>query len=98
MSKPLDFSRLEKFEKPAPSKGQGAPETAPTSLSQQAAPAARWPSREPAQEGQFTIRARIDQIERFKALCRPPGGGRFTYGELLERMMDLYEREGQGGR
>lgn len=56
------------------------------------APSAAWSRREAPQEGQFTIRARLDAIDRFKRLCRPPGGGRFTYGEMLEKLMDEYER------
>lgn len=54
-------------------------------------PAAGWSRREAPKESQFTIRARIDTIERFKRLCRPPSGGRFTYGEMLERLMDKAE-------
>jgi hypothetical protein len=50
-----------------------------------------WSRREAPRESQFTIRARVDTIERFKQLCRPPGGGRFTYGEMLERLMDKAE-------
>lgn len=52
-----------------------------------------WSRREAPQESQFTIRARIDTIERFKKMCRPPGGGRFTYGEMLERLMDAAENK-----
>lgn len=51
-----------------------------------------WSRREAPEESQFTIRARVKTIERFKQLCRPPGGGRFTYGEMLERLMDNVER------
>ncbi len=54
-------------------------------------PAIGWSRREAPKESQFTIRARVDTIERFKQLCRPPGGGRFTYGEMLERLMDKAE-------
>jgi|GEM_PF-5200702 hypothetical protein len=50
-----------------------------------------WSRREAPQEGQFTIRARLETIERFKQLCRPPGGGRFTYGEMLEILMNKAE-------
>ncbi len=51
----------------------------------------QWERREAPQEGQFTIRANLDTIARFKAMCRPKGGGRFTYGEMLERLMDQAE-------
>ena len=54
-------------------------------------PGTGWARREAPKESQFTIRARINTIERFKRLCRPPGGGRFTYGEMLERLMDKAE-------
>lgn len=54
-------------------------------------PGAGWSRREAPKESQFTIRARVDTIERFKQLCRPPGEGRFTYGEMLERLMDKAE-------
>ena len=56
--------------------------------------AGNWDRREAPQEGQFTIRAPLDVIARFKARCRPPKGGRFTYGEMLEMLMD--DTEGQG--
>lgn len=52
-----------------------------------------WSRREAPKESQFTIRARVNTIERFKKMCRPAGGGRFTYGEMLERLMD--EAEGR---
>jgi len=50
-----------------------------------------WSRREAPRESQFTVRARVDTIERFKQLCRPPGGGRYTYGEMLELLMDRAE-------
>lgn len=52
-----------------------------------------WDRREAPQEGQFTIRARLDVIARFKARCRPPKGGRYTYGEMLEMLMDETEEK-----
>ncbi len=54
-------------------------------------PGTGWSRREAPKESQFTIRARVDTIDRFKKMCRPPGGGRFTYGEMLERLMDQAE-------
>lgn len=54
-------------------------------------PGTGWSRREASNESQFTIRARVDTIERFKKMCRPAGGGRFTYGEMLERLMDKAE-------
>lgn len=54
-------------------------------------PGAGWSRREAPKESQFTIRARVDTIARFKKICRPPGGGRFTYGEMLDQLMDKAE-------
>lgn len=47
----------------------------------------KWPSREPVREGQFTIRARLDVIERFRILCKDD---RRTYADMLEILMDSY--------
>lgn len=55
-------------------------------------PRSEWSRREAPRESQFTIRANIDTIERFKKLCRPPSGGRFTYGEMLEILVDKAEK------
>lgn len=54
-------------------------------------PGTGWARREAPKESQFTIRARVNTIERFKKMCRPPRGGRFTYGEMLEQLMDKAE-------
>ena len=54
-------------------------------------PGTGWSRREAPQESQFTIRARLETIERFKKMCRPPGGGRFTYAEMLDKLMDKME-------
>ena len=51
-----------------------------------------WERREAPKESQFTIRANVDTIKRFKQLCRPAGGGRFTYGEMLEILVRNAER------
>jgi hypothetical protein len=64
---------------------QQASQRADTSV---ADPSIGWSRREAPIESQFTIRARVDTIERFKQMCRPSGGGRFTYGEMLERLMN----------
>lgn len=76
------FSKMEPVQEPT-----FKPKPAPSG-------AGGWDRREAPQEGQFTIRARLDVIERFKARCRPPKGGRYTYGEMLEMLMD--EIDGQG--
>jgi len=84
----LDFSKLDEpvvSKKTSQPAGQGAqPKSKP--------PVERWPSREPIQEGQFTVRAKLETIERFKTMCRPEGGGRFTYGEMLDKLMDIADR------
>lgn len=91
--KPLEIGALDDF---APRKSEPAtrPKTQKAAAPEPAAPAQdAWQRREASPESQFTIRARIDTIERFKRMCRPAAGGRFTYGEMLERLMDRAEDE-----
>jgi hypothetical protein len=57
-------------------------------VAQSGASGSDWNRREAPREGQFTIRAKLDTIARFKSLCRPRSGGRYTYGEMLEILMD----------
>lgn len=45
----------------------------------------RWPSREPITDGQFTIRAPLATIDRFKKLCKDD---RRTYADMLNILMD----------
>lgn len=94
--KELDIGSLDDF---TPRKSQSlqvdpaqkpAPKTKPAPSR-----AGGWERREAPQEGQFTIRARLDVIDRFKARCRPPKGGRYTYGEMLEMLMDETDRQGR---
>ena len=47
-----------------------------------------WPSRETPQEGQFTIRASLNTITRFRQMCKDD---RRTYGGMLEILMDSFE-------
>ena len=89
--KPLEIGSLDDFapkrQDPAePQHGNEPPARIETS-------GAGWSRREAPVEGQFTIRANLDTIARFKAMCRPAGGGRFTYGEMLERLMDQVNRK-----
>ena len=48
----------------------------------------RWPSREPVRDGQVSIKAPLDVIDRFRAMCRDD---RRTYSDMLGILMDAYE-------
>lgn len=48
----------------------------------------RWRSREPVMDGQISIKAGLDVLERFKAMC---ADDRRTYGAMLEILMDSFE-------
>jgi hypothetical protein len=62
-----------------PSQGQGA------------APA-RWPSRQEVRDGQISIKAPLDTIERFKLLCK---SDRRTYADMLDILMNNFEGQGR---
>lgn len=84
MPKPLDIDRLKQFENPravAPSKEAAPIERAGVSVE-------RWPSREPIRDGQISIKASLDVIDRFKRICKDD---RRTYADMLGILMDLYE-------
>ena len=94
MPRSLDLDRLKQFETQSMT-GQGA-RTTPASLEtarQPHAPAsvvsdsARWPSREPVRDGQISIKAPIEVIERFRVLCRDD---RRTYADMLTILMDAF--------
>lgn len=91
MPRELDTSRLSQFT-PKPRKSTPAPEEKPKEPRKRAKtpePAPEpWPSREPPQEGQFTIRAPLDEIARFRKICKDD---RRTYADMLRILMDLYE-------
>jgi uncharacterized protein (DUF4415 family) len=76
MTNPLNFDRLKQFEKIA-----AVPDDVKT-----------WPSREPQTEGQFTIRARLDVIERFRNICK---NDRRTYGAMLEILINEFDKRKQ---
>ncbi len=82
--KELDFGSLDDF---TPRRQQRDPENY-SNATQPEASNTGWGRREASQESQFTIRAKMDTIARFKALCRPLSGGRYTYGEMLEILMN----------
>lgn len=82
MPKPLDLDRLKQFEtRPAVRDTDPAPGGA-------GAPAERWPSREPVRDGQISIKAPLDVLERFKRICKED---RRTYADMLGILMDRYE-------
>mmetsp|Transcript_4567 Transcript_4567/g.6946 ORF Transcript_4567/g.6946 Transcript_4567/m.6946 type:complete len:100 (+) Transcript_4567:683-982(+) len=97
MPRELDTSRLEKFA-PKPRR-----ETAATYDDKPAKASSRlakdtdqpWPSREAPQEGQFTIRAPLDEIARFKKMCQQDRF-KYTYAAMLSILMDRFEG-GEGG-
>lgn len=96
MPRSLDLERLKQFE-PHPLVGQGRPLPLPPASAiseEQAHPPSsaspelvRWPSREPIQDGQISIKAPIDVIERFRTLCRDD---RRTYADMLAILMDAF--------
>ena len=84
MPRSLDLARLRQFE-PAHEGATTSPETPPHS-----APPDRWPSREPVRDGQISIKAPLDVIERFRRLCHDD---RRTYADMLAILMDGYEQQ-----
>ena len=49
----------------------------------------RWPSREPIRDGQISIKAPTDVIERFRRICKDE---RRTHADMLSILMTSYER------
>lgn len=94
MPRSLDLDRLRQFEA-RPAAGQGGPVTSvapplqpePHTSPSAASEPARWPSREPVQDGQISIKAPLDVIERFRILCRDD---RRTYADMLGILMDAF--------
>ena len=82
MPRSLDLNRLRQFE-PEP-----VPEAAPTVALTGAPEPQRWPSREPLRDGQVSIKASLDVIERFRTMCRDD---RRTYADMLGILMDRYD-------
>lgn len=86
MPKPLDTNRLKQFEThPTTKVGAHSP------VEREGDIAARWPSRETARDGQISIKAPLDVLERFKRICKDD---RRTYADMLGIMMDRYESKG----
>lgn len=99
MPRSLDLDRLKKFEvqPQVPQAGQGASmlPAAPAlqhkdfaALPVSSEPS-RWPSREPVRDGQISIKAPLEVIERFRTLCRDD---RRTYADMLTILMDAFSR------
>lgn len=94
MPRSLDLARLRQFE-PVPDRRELSSPTAgiemPLSEASAAMPSERWPSREPQRDGQISIKAPLDVIERFRRLCHDD---RRTYADMLGILMDSHERQG----
>lgn len=78
MPRSLDLDRLKQF---APREERQ--ERAPVPMEPE-----RWPSREPARDGQISIKAPTEVIARFRRLCKDD---RRTYADMLEILMNAYE-------
>jgi hypothetical protein len=92
MPRSLDLDRLRRFE-PEPSPQPAPPHLETKAMSYAPAPhpietPERWPSREAVRDGQVSIKAPLDVIERFRAMCRDD---RRTYADMLGILMDAYE-------
>jgi hypothetical protein len=83
MPKPLDFDRLKQFE------ARPVPKVDLEPVAERAGDTAtRWPSREPVMDGQISIKAPLDVLDRFKRICKDD---RRTYADMLGILMDRYE-------
>lgn len=78
MPRSLDLNRLKQFEAP-----RSEPPVVPAETVSE-----RWPSREPVRDGQISIKAPLDVIDRFRKLCKDD---RRTYADMLSILMDAYE-------
>lgn len=86
MPKPLDIDRLKQFEsRPA------VQNVEPSLVDKAGGLAERWPSREPIRDGQISIKAPLDVLDRFKRICKDD---RRTYADMLGILMDSYEAKG----
>jgi hypothetical protein len=83
MPKPLDFDRLKQFEARSPEVVKPEPV-----VERAGGTATRWPSREPVMDGQISIKAPRDLLDRFKRICKDD---RRTYADMLGILMDRYE-------
>ena len=83
MPKPLDLDRLKQFETRSAAKAEPEPV-----VDRGGGAIERWPSREPLRDGQISIKAPLDVLERFKRICKDD---RRTYADMLGILMDRYE-------
>ncbi len=82
MPKPLNLDRLKQFE-------AGPAKTEPERFADRVGGSTeRWPSREPLRDGQISIKAPLEVLERFKRICKDD---RRTYADMLSILMDRYE-------
>lgn len=81
MPRSLDLNRLKQFETTPLTQDPAATQAGPL--------AERWPSREPVQDGQISIKAPLEVIERFRKLCKDD---RRTYADMLSILMDDYDQ------
>lgn len=84
MPRSLDLDRLKQFETTPPVPEYSAAPSAPS--------ADRWPSREPIRDGQISIKAPLDVIERFRKLCKDD---RRTYADMLSILMAEHQRKAE---
>lgn len=82
MPRSLDLNRLKQFET--------MPQVQERAAAQPMTTPDRWPSREPAQDGQISIKAPLEVIERFRKLCKDD---RRTYADMLSILMDEHDRQ-----
>ena len=87
MPRELDVSKLSQFEpRERRSVLERAQELPQTAVDQPAKP---WPSREPMVDGQISVKAPMQTIDRFKKLCKDD---RRTYADMLRILMDAFEK------
>ncbi len=92
MPRSLDLARLRQFEPDAARDASLTPDAGKSGADASIASSAeRWPSREPLRDGQISIKAPLDVIERFRRLCQDD---RRTYADMLAILMDGHERQG----
>lgn len=83
MPKSLDYDRLKQFEV------QPLANSKPDRIAErEGASVTRWPSREPVMDGQISIKAPLDILDRFRKICKDD---RRTYADMLGILMDSYE-------
>tara|TARA_Y100001968_G_C19281867_1_gene679640 strand:+ start:565 stop:822 length:258 start_codon:yes stop_codon:yes gene_type:complete len=83
MPKPLDYGRLKQFERRSLVETEISASVEDTGNTSK-----RWPSREPVMDGQISIKAPLDTLDRFKRICKDD---RRTYADMLRILMDGYE-------